>query len=195
MNEYSGFSQHTPKIAIELAQSGDRKAMHDIYIMYASPCFCLAKRLLGDQTAAQDVVHSIFVKVMNNITSFSHSGSFAGWLRQISVNESIAYIKGNSQFVENREYESHSSGDEQNGLLKSRYGIRWWETCKDLEKLTQRLSGDARAVLFLHELEGYSHKDIAALFGKSESFSKQTLYRAFKQLRAMNAVKELNNAS
>jgi RNA polymerase sigma-70 factor (ECF subfamily) len=91
MTEYSGFAKQLPKATIEDAQSDDRAAMEAIYRQYANPCFSLANRITGNKESAQDIVHVVFVKVIKNISTYDHSGSFAGWLRQIAVNESIAH--------------------------------------------------------------------------------------------------------
>jgi len=52
----------------------------------------------------------------------------------------------------------------------------------DAWSLLQRLPSRARAVLVLHEFEGYTHAELAALFGQSESYSKSILARALKRL-------------
>jgi RNA polymerase sigma-70 factor (ECF subfamily) len=195
VNEYTGFSQHISKELIELAQSGDRGAMEEIYILFANPCFCLVHRIIGNQTSAKDLVNSTFVKVMNNISGFRHTGSFAGWLRQIAVNESITYLKAQTKYLDNIKLTESTALDELSNVSDSHFDTRWWETCNDLETLTQKLSSEVRAVLFLHELEGYSHKEIGDMFGKSESFSKQSLSRAFTQLRKMILIKEVIHAS
>jgi RNA polymerase sigma-70 factor (ECF subfamily) len=53
----------------------------------------------------------------------------------------------------------------------------------DLETVMQRLSDTSRAVVWLHDVEGYTHEDIAELMGKSVSFSKSQLSRAHARLR------------
>jgi len=162
--------------------------MESIYRMYSAPCFHLAYRITNNQVAAQDIVHEFFIKVISKIDKYKGTGPFAGWIRQIAVNESVDYLRKNSKLQNCLEVADNLPST---GLFES----RWWDACKDLVKLTARLSDDARAVLFLHELEGYSHKEIGRLFGKSESFSKQSLSRALNQLKNMNATKEIKNAS
>jgi RNA polymerase sigma-70 factor (ECF subfamily) len=54
----------------------------------------------------------------------------------------------------------------------------------DLESALSTLDGEDRAVVWLHDVEGYKHKEIAGLFGKTESFSKTRLSRARTKLRA-----------
>jgi RNA polymerase sigma-70 factor (ECF subfamily) len=40
-------------------------------------------------------------------------------------------------------------------------------------------------VVWLHDVEGFTHKEIAAFMGKSESFSKSQLSRAYQRLKPM----------
>ena len=42
-----------------------------------------------------------------------------------------------------------------------------------------------RAVVWLHDVEGFTHKEIAGMLGKTESFSKSQLSRAYQRLRPM----------
>src|SRR5213596_809451 len=55
----------------------------------------------------------------------------------------------------------------------------------DLERALERLSETARAVVWLHDVEGYTHEEIAEQMGKTVSFSKSQLARAHVQLRRM----------
>jgi RNA polymerase sigma-70 factor (ECF subfamily) len=57
----------------------------------------------------------------------------------------------------------------------------------DAISLLQRLPPRARAVVVLHELEGYTHTEIAKLFGQSESYSKSILARGLQRLHAVAA--------
>jgi RNA polymerase sigma-70 factor (ECF subfamily) len=55
----------------------------------------------------------------------------------------------------------------------------------DLEQALQRLNHQDRAVIWLHDVEGYRHEEIAAMFGKTESFSKTRLSRARRRVREL----------
>ena len=61
----------------------------------------------------------------------------------------------------------------------------WLSNHIDLEKLVQQVTPLSRAVFFLHEVEGYSHREIGQFFGKSTSFSKVTLSRTYTKLRRL----------
>jgi RNA polymerase sigma-70 factor (ECF subfamily) len=53
----------------------------------------------------------------------------------------------------------------------------------DLEAALERLSETSRAVVWLHDVEGYTHEEIAEMMGKTPSFSKSQLARAHARLR------------
>jgi RNA polymerase sigma-70 factor (ECF subfamily) len=53
----------------------------------------------------------------------------------------------------------------------------------DLETALERLSETSRAVVWLHDVEGYTHEEIAAMMDKTVSFSKSQLARAHGRLR------------
>ena len=53
----------------------------------------------------------------------------------------------------------------------------------DLDAALANLPSVGRAVVWLHDVEGFTHKEIAGLMGKSESFSKSQLSRAYQRLR------------
>ena len=69
------------------------------------------------------------------------------------------------------------------------------EQAIDLDSALGALPAVSRTVVWLHDVEGYTHKEIAGLLGKSESFSKSQLSRAYQKLRPMlNAGLDRNDA-
>jgi len=184
----NGFQQALPDLVIRRAQKGDMDAFEQIYRTYADASYSLALRICGEPSLAQDVMQDAFIKMMNKISHFRFDGAFAGWLRRIVAHETINRIRANSRV--------HLVGEDEllAGQTSPLFEHRWMEACSDLDKLLTRLSPNARAVLLLHEVEGYNHKEIADLFGKSESFSKVTLYRAFNALKLLIEKQEKRNA-
>ena len=60
----------------------------------------------------------------------------------------------------------------------------------DLDAALASLPDVSRAVVWLHDVEGFTHKEIASLMGKTESFSKSQLSRAYQRLRPLLEVQE-----
>ena len=55
----------------------------------------------------------------------------------------------------------------------------------DLDAALANLPSVSRTVVWLHDVEGFTHKEIAAFMGKTESFSKSQLSRAYQHLKPM----------
>jgi RNA polymerase sigma factor (sigma-70 family) len=55
----------------------------------------------------------------------------------------------------------------------------------DLERALEQLSETSRAVVWMHDVEGYTHEEIAEMMGKTVSFSKSQLARAHVRLRRL----------
>lgn len=144
---------------------------------YNEASYHLANRISRDPALAQDIVQEAFIKVINSIHLFRHEGSFAGWVRRIVVGETINRIKAQSRL--------YLVNEQDHGELESAYlfDVDWLSACRDLDTLLSQLTPTARAVLLLHEVEGFKHQEIAELYGKSVSFSKITLNRAYAQLK------------
>ena len=179
MTSLKGFQQPISKNVIQLAQMGNMSAFETIYQKYSGASYNLALRITNNEALAQDILQDAFIKIMDKITSFRHEGSFAGWLRRIVVYETINRIK-----YENKLYlvsENESFETESNDL----FDYEWLNACIDLNVFLKQLTVTSRTVLLLHEVEGYKHKEIASLYGKSESFSKITLSRAYASLRKL----------
>lgn len=172
----SGFQQQLSQDVIQQAKTGNMLALEKIYLTYADTSYNLAFRISGNQTLAQDIVQEAFIKVFTKVNNFNCDGSFAGWIRRIVVNETINRVKSESLL----RLDSDSEVVEfQSSHL---FGTDWLDACSDLEFLLKELSITSRAILILHEVEGYTHKEIASFYGKSVSFSKTTLSRAYSSL-------------
>ncbi len=144
-----------------------------IYRRYGTACFNLALRILGERAAAEDVVQEVFLKVMNTLPGFRGDAPFGVWLKRMTANATIDALRANMRFA-----------DEDPEALFASMASRATDadTQVDAWTLLMRLSPRARAVLVLHELEGYTHKELSDLFGQSESYSKSILARALKKL-------------
>jgi len=174
-----GFQQQLSKRIIIQAQSGDLKALEAIYETYSNACYNLAFRICGDRNLALDIVQETFIQIINKINQFQRKGSFSGWVRKIVANETIDRIRSEQKLhvIEDLDSDSYPSND--------LFGIEWLDAKLDISFLLDKLSDSSRAVLMLHELEGYTHKEIAKMFGKSESYSKTVLSRAYSKLRIL----------
>jgi RNA polymerase sigma-70 factor (ECF subfamily) len=117
---------------------------------------------------------------------YEHLGEFRGeaplgaWLRQIAISRCLMYLRSPWRRL-------RLSLDPADFGLEAPVALlppARREECVDLERALAALTPTARAVVWMYEVEGYSHQEIASAFGRSVSFSKSQLARAHARLRA-----------
>jgi RNA polymerase sigma factor (sigma-70 family) len=169
----SGFGQELDAITLERARRGDMDACAAIYRKFGTACFNLALRILGDRAAAEDIVQEVFLKMMNTLPGFRGEAPFGVWLKRMTANATIDTLRAGQRFADEDPEALFASMASRN--VDADLHVDAWT-------LLMRLPPRARTVLVLHELEGYTHKELSDLFGQSESYSKSILARALKKL-------------
>jgi RNA polymerase sigma-70 factor (ECF subfamily) len=175
---------------IERALAGDNAALAAIYRAFEVPVRTLARRLLTSRTAAEDVAQDVFVDVITRLHQFEGRGSFAGWVRSIAVTRCLMHLR--SPWQRSRLWLVRASGLDDaepaagcEALPAHAASSTDSADAIDLERALAQLSATARAVVWLHDVEGCTHAEIGALCGASASFSKSQLARAHARLRTL----------
>jgi RNA polymerase sigma factor (sigma-70 family) len=162
-----------PDILIARAKSGDVDALEELYRAFETPVYNLARRILRNPEDAEDVLQETFLEVVRSIGSFRGEGHLWGWVRQIASSKALMRIR-------RRQVRSEETFDEETtgSTAPPRIPVR-----VDLERALEQLSETSRAVVWLHDVEGYTHEEIAEMMDKTVSFSKSQLARAHTRLR------------
>jgi len=171
-----------PPDAVERARSGDAAACEAIYRSFELPVFTLARRLVPQRAAAEDLAQDVFVEVLTRLDQYAGRGSFAGWVRAIAVSKCLMHLR--SPWQRGLRWIDGQVADESGEAWERMAGPH--RDCgdeMDMERALARLPDTARAVVWLHDVEGYTHAEIGALFGSTPSFSKSQLARAHEKLR------------
>src|SRR5215467_6819674 len=75
-------------------RAGDDTAMADLYDRYSGIVYGVALRVLGDTTAAEDVLQEVFLQLWRNPRAFNADrGSLAPWLAVIARNRAIDLLR------------------------------------------------------------------------------------------------------
>ena len=164
-----------PDVLIARAKSGDVEALEALYRAFETPVYNLARRMLGSPEDAEDVLQETFLEVVRSIRAYRGEGHLWGWIRQIAASKALMRIRRDRVRAE-------EAFDEEVGGGAPPVGI---PARVDLERAFERLSETSRAVVWLHDVEGYTHEEIAEQMGKTVSFSKSQLARAHARLRRM----------
>jgi len=81
------------KLLIWRCKHGSRAAFRRIYEKYESDLRTLAANLLDDKAAAEDVVHDVFVSLLQVLDKFELRSSLAGYLKTCVANRSRDYVR------------------------------------------------------------------------------------------------------
>jgi RNA polymerase sigma-70 factor (ECF subfamily) len=168
------------------AKAGEDAAMEQIFRCFEAPVYSLARRLTRSTHDAEDVLQETFMEVVRSIQSFRGDGSLAGWIRKVAANKALMKLRrrGGRTF---EQLVPDELGGEGGGRPSHGSAVFTAAERVDLETALGRLSDAARVVIWLHDVEGYSHDEIAAMAGKTASYSKSQLARAHARLREMLA--------
>jgi RNA polymerase sigma factor (sigma-70 family) len=176
----SRFDQSIPDGVLERARAGDRGAQAELYAAFGQPVFGLARRMLGRADLADDVLQETFIEVLKGLSKFRGEAPLGMWIRRIAVNECLTQLRSHwhrfrlpmSSGADGTPVEEWLTADEPAP-----------DKSLDMERALDALSPEARAVVWLHDVEGYTHVEIARLMHATPSFSKSQLARAYVRMR------------
>lgn len=167
---------------IQAAGAGDRRAHEEIFRVCRRPVYNLIRRLVPRPATADDLFQDTFVEILRNIRNYSGEGSFGGWVRSIAVSKCLMHLR--SPWHRSLLWlDDDAQGAED--LMEPAAGPEaLTESQADLTRALSTLPALTRSVVWLHDVEGYTHVEIARMLGRSTSFSKSQLARAHVRLRA-----------
>jgi RNA polymerase sigma-70 factor (ECF subfamily) len=168
-----------PAHVLMRARDGDTAAHEVIYMRFAKPVYTLLRRLVMRPAVAEDLLQDVFVEILKSMDAYNGSGSFAGWVRSIAVTKALMYLR--SPWHRRLSW----FGEDVVASLEASNATHTDSMLSDLERALGKLSAQRRSVVWLHDIEGYTHAEIAQLFGHTPSFSKSQLARAHEELRGL----------
>lgn len=160
--------------------AGDRVAARELYDAHAPRVYRLAYRLTGDADLAREFTQDTFVRAFQQLPRFRGDAAFSTWIHRITVTV-VANAMRRVKRLKTRETD-----------LDDAIPIRGGETAftgvdpilRDrLAKAIEELPEIYRTTLIMHDLEGYTHGEIAEVLGVAEGTCKSRLAMARAQLR------------
>ena len=174
----ASFQIDIPEHTLARAKRGDTRALETIYRAFERPAYTLALRIVGDADTAREVMHDAMLRLIERIAQFRGDSPFWGWLRQIVVNESLMRLRRERGAVlDDIDERAEIAGD----------GPAPWMLADNanLERALMALPALTRSVLWLYHVEEYTHPEIAAMTGRTISFSKSQVARGASRLRRL----------
>jgi RNA polymerase sigma-70 factor, ECF subfamily len=159
----------------------DGNAFRVLYARHTPALYAMAMRLTGQPADAEDAVHDAWLRAVEALPRFEWRASLRTWLVSILLNR-LRELERQERHVLPLEDELTTDGPPER-LPRDVDPL-------DLEAAIHALPPGYRRVLVLHDVEGFTHEDIAALLGVSPGTSKSQLSHARRRLRRVLSSEE-----
>jgi len=160
------------------ARSGDADARRVLFERAAPGALAIIRRLVRHAALADDLLQDTMIAMYEHLEDFRGEAPFGVWVRRIAVSRCLMTFRSPWQ----RARVALESWSE-DAAPAAESDARTSDLI-DLDRALARLSPATRAVVWLYDVEGWSHDEIARAFGRTVSFSKSQLARGHARLRS-----------
>lgn len=154
------------------AARGDMMAFEALYRRHTGRVLAICLRLTGDRTRAEEAVQDVFVRVWERLESFRGESAFTSWLHRLTVNTVLHTMRGDRRRIARV---APADGEE---LVDAAVPPQRVDEQIDLEDAIARLPENVRTVVVLHDIEGFTHEEIATMTGAAPGTIRSQLSRA-----------------
>jgi len=147
-----------------------------LYDTHAPRVYSLAYRLSGDAEKAREVTQDTFIRAFSRLSQFRGDAAFSTWLHRIVVS-----VVSNSRRTDVRFGREVTLDEAQSVAVTAPESDPDLKEC--IARAVERLSEAYRTTLIMHDIEGYTHAEIAEILGVPEGTSKSRLSAARAQMR------------
>jgi len=156
------------------AREGDKAAFAALYLRYSPGVYTLALRLSGQRSEADDLTQETFLRALQALAGFRAGSPLGPWLKRITANLAIDRLR-RIRPSDDIELDALADTHEHSPAR-----------ALDLLAALQQLSPVWRSVVWLALMEGWSHRELADRYSRTESWSKSILSRALARLKSLS---------
>ena len=173
------------KLLVEQAREGSEKAFNTLYNNYYKTVWYTANNVVHNSDAADDITSQVFTKVYLKLKSYTHHLSFEMWLKTITVNTAIDYIRRNKKEQLNNYIDEEDSTIQLSGLEHSpEDNLIFQQNINIVMDCIPRLKKKYRDLIYAR-LDGKSYQQISEELAIPEATVKTCLNKARQRLREM----------
>lgn len=179
----AGVPQDSDLALARAAAGGAADALSELYVRHRRRVYALCMRMTRNAADAEDLTQDVFIHLLSQVSSFRGDSLFTTWLHRLTVNQVLMRLRRDSrrkrimpEYVEGQSLRVRRSDPTATPPVADRLS---------LEAAVSRLPPGYRWVFVLHDVEGYSHDEVAAVLGCSVGNSKSQLHKARMKLRRM----------
>ena len=173
--------ENLEKRLIRRIRAGDARAERQLYDAHVDRIYRLAHRMTGDATQAEDLTQDIFIRAFDRLDDYRGDGPFGGWLHRIATSVICSGLRRRKRLQERESIREdltsfgHAAPAEDPDLKRR------------IDRAVADLDESQRLVFVMHDMEGFTHQEIAAAMDSPVGTAKARLSRARARLRELLA--------
>jgi RNA polymerase sigma-70 factor (ECF subfamily) len=169
-------------LTIRRAIDGDERAMRLLWEEHAPHVDAVVRRLVGaDPDLAADIAQEVWIQIFRALPAYRGEAQFSTWAHRIAVNRTLNALR------RTRRLAALEVGIEEDSASVEQDDVERSFVAASIEEALTRLPAGARTVFLLHDVEGYTHEEIAGELGITTGGSKSQLFKARAKLRGLLA--------
>jgi RNA polymerase sigma-70 factor (ECF subfamily) len=170
-------------LIIQRAASGDEAAMRHLWTRHSPHVDAVVRRLVGgDRDLAADVAQEVWIQIFRALPGYRGEAQFGTWIHRVAVNRTLNALRRTRRLgsiespIEDDFVGPTVEPEAERAMLAA-----------TIEGAARQLSPGARVVFMMHDVEGFTHEEIARELGITPGGSKSQLFKARAKLRKLLA--------
>ena len=180
MVTHSTDPMETDAAVVRRAIEGDERAMRLLWNQHAPHIDAVVRRLAGDPDLAEDIAQEVWIQIFRALPSWRGNAKFSTWVHRVAINRTLNALR------RTRRLAAIETGIKEDSVMVEQDAERSM-LAQSIEAAARQLSPGARTVFLLHDVEGYTHEEIATELGITSGGSKSQLFKARAKLRRLLA--------
>jgi RNA polymerase sigma-70 factor (ECF subfamily) len=140
-----------------------------LYRQHRTRALAIARRIVGDEDDAEDVVQDVFTRLALKPLGFNGRSAWTTWLHRVMVNSSINWLRARKRREKLRHEPAESASPESHAVGA--------EMKRHFQEALGAVNEQQRQVLYLREVRGFSYPEIAQVLRIPEGTVKSSLHR------------------
>ena len=190
----NGYGEHD---LVERAQRGDPAAFEEIDALYRKQIYGLCLRMMQNVADAEDLTQEVFLRVFQKVHEFRADSKFITWIYRIAINFTFMKLRGKGRKC-HVSMDELIETDEATFLRQITAHDRHLALTVDrmaLDRAFRQLRPIHRTVIYLCDVEGYTHAEVVVMLGISIPALKARLHQARKKMCLLLSTKADSAAS
>ncbi|WP_411279840.1 RNA polymerase sigma factor [Gemmatimonas sp.] len=170
----------TDAAIVRRAIEGDERAMRLLWNQHSAHVDAVVRRLAADPDLAEDIAQEVWIQIFRALPSWRGDAKFSTWVHRVAINRTLNALRRTKRLAATETAIEDDSAYVEQDADRSMLA-------QTIDEAAGKLSPGARTVFLLHDVEGYTHEEIATELGITPGGSKSQLFKARAKLRRLLA--------